>query len=470
MVKTNTKNGISPTKMLLALGVISACAAMVAAPATFAEGEADEQQRFTQCLIDSYNYENQTELTSLTDAQMAVIKDVNCSSFSKINIHSLDKLTGLENLSVYKASNTSIDLSSNSELERLSIYSEDTTSIAFPTTNSKLYDVDITTKIKDLDLSGVSSLQRIVVSGSETVTLPEGNTLTSIHIVENIKSLDLSKNPKLEYLTITGGDIDSLNLSANTELRILSIWNTKMSGVDLSHNPKLESVNLHNNKISELDLSKNQNLVDVDIAEDGISKIDISKNNAIYYLSVAGDKIKELDVSKNTELVSLDISGSKIKELDISKNSKLKYLYANHREESAAGELETIIMGKDGPKLVDAILFNNKLEYLDFSKADEENFSADLSGNKKLKIVAVPESWKNKYTEAQVRERLGLTDEQKDVIIQYGALKVPKTGFGEVATETVKYAAILALPTIIIVSFISKNFIKAKSKKVKFNR
>ncbi len=443
MIKTK----VSPTKALLALGLISAfCAGLVASP-TFAEDPSSGGMvggpgvdKFIQCIVDSYNYENSTELTTLTAEQKASLKTLYCYDDSNITLVESSGLTSLETLSLSGVDNESIDLSSNTNLKTVEIYgAPKLTSVTFPS-NPNIEELSLDdTAMTNLNLSSFSKLKRLVIDAS-VVNLPESNSLNSIFIT-GASNLDVSKNPNLVYLFISGGDINSLDLSQNAELDTLTITGTKISEIDLSHNPKLTIFELLDNTFSKLDMSKNDKLIDIRIEKSGLSKIDTSVFPNLEYLMLSENNLEELDVSKNPKLKSLDISKNKIKSVNFGDN-KAELYYLNAR--------------------------NTELVYVDLSQADEDQLWAHLSDNKSLKIVAVPKSWEGKYTEDQIRERLGLDENQKDVIIQFGPLKAPNTGFG--ISEMAQYGAIVVLPTILLFAGIAKNAAKAKSKRVRFSR
>ena len=301
------------------------------------------RNNFTECMVENYNVAYDTELSQLTDAQIAQIETLQCHYDSAFYIHSLDKLTGLKRLSVTGVQNEALDFSANQNLAELWLYNSD------------------------------------------------------------ISVIDLSKNTNLEMLTI---------------------GSTILSNIDLSNNTKLTSVSL-------------------DYC--GLSKI---------------------DVSKLTELTNLYISGNSLKELDLSNNKKITRVVADYNQ------LTKVTFSENPEEKLTLAYFNdNDIQYIDLSQASEdlESFSGDLYNNKNLKIVAVPASWEGKYTEEQIRGMLGLDENQKDVIIQYGKLKVPNTGIGAIA-EAAKYAAIVVLPAILILAVISKRIVKRQSNKVRFSR
>lgn len=109
----------------------------------------------------------------------------------------------------------------------------------------------------------VSSLSIASLTGIEAFT-----NLTSLACpINNLTSVDLSKNILLLYLDIGGNyQLPTLDLSKNTVLQGLDIIFTGLTTIDLSHNLQLQSLACSgtmysgltlNNKLIKLDVSKN---------------------------------------------------------------------------------------------------------------------------------------------------------------------------------------------------------------------
>lgn len=403
---TKTKN--SPIKALLVLGIFSVACAGLISPMTFAEEVENEEQlkaNFTQCLVNAYNSENQTSLTSLTDAQLAAIKKVSCGKSMTVN---LNKLTALEELEINPILDQKTDLSGNTALKKVTLITMSGTTnyeVILPSANLEYLSLRAKS-LKSLDLTNFSKLQTVSISGDTAITLPTGDTLKEISLYYNkyISKLDFSKNPQLKLLDLYECDFESLDLSNNKELIDLKLRN----GVDVDESNRIEG------------------------------------------------KLESIDLSNNTKLEKIIVSGAKITKLDLSKNPNVEHL-----------ELRN----------------NSNLTQLDMSglTKDKDSVSLFLNTNENLQIIAVPESWKEIYTEEEIRNILGVDEDQK-LEVQYGAIeeeaaegtteeagvKVPNTGAA--ISEMVKYAAIVALPTILVFAVIGKNVVKIQRSKVKFSR
>lgn len=65
--------------------------------------------------------------------------------------------------------------------------------------------------------------------------------------IYRVKSIDLSKNPLIEYLDLGGNALTSIDLSKNTKVRMLYLQRNLLSQIDLSNLTQLSTVNLSNN-------------------------------------------------------------------------------------------------------------------------------------------------------------------------------------------------------------------------------
>ena len=116
----------------------------------------------------------------------------------------------------------------------------------------------------------------------------------------------------LEKLSCTMCDFTSIDLSRNTRLQTLSLMYGKLESLDVSQLSELETLNCNNN---------------------ALTSIDLSHNPALRFLYVQGNQLTALDVSHNPELEYLYVSmipnfTNLIETLDVTKNPKLTQLYA----------------------------------------------------------------------------------------------------------------------------------------------
>lgn len=140
---------------------------------------------------------------------------VSFDAYHNLDLHKLDP-SGCPNLRALSLEMTdieSVDVSNNLNLTNLNIAE---------------------TRITDIDLSKNTQLRYFIASHSS------GTINTGV----KLNSIDLSHNPYLMFLSLTGNDLTSIDLSKNTYLQTLLLNRNKLTSIDLSNNPNLYSVNL----------------------------------------------------------------------------------------------------------------------------------------------------------------------------------------------------------------------------------
>lgn len=159
-----------------------------------------------------------------------------------------------------------------------------------------------------------------------------------------LTSIDVTKNPQLEYLDITYSKIDKLDVSKNPNLEELHAFVTNLSEVDVTQNPKLRRLDLNTTGIREIDVTKNPKLFALNLEYTEVSSLDVTKNPELYEVYLTGDKgIKELNTAKNPDLTHLRVSGTGIHSLDLSKNHSLAAFYNCRQEYENPITLDTVV-------------------------------------------------------------------------------------------------------------------------------
>ena len=144
-----------------------------------------------------------------------------------------------------------------------------------------------------------------------------------------LTSLDVTNNPKIEQLRCAGNNLNSLDVSKNTELIEFEAYNNRLSSIDVSNNPELEYIDLTNNQIKSIDVSNNPELDYIDLTNNQIKSIDVSKNLKLERITCSDNKLTSIDVTNNQKLTKLNISGNSIVEIDLGNNPELKHLICN---------------------------------------------------------------------------------------------------------------------------------------------
>ena len=146
---------------------------------------------------------------------------------------------------------------------------------------------------------------------------------TLICTMNQLTSLDLSKNTALTTLYCNYNPLKSLDLSKNTALTELNCSENQLTSLDLSKNTKLMGLNCDINPLKSLDLSQNTALTQLSCTQNQLESLDLSKKTAQACCPVTPDQLESLDLSPNTALTMLYCNSNLLTSMDISKNTAL---------------------------------------------------------------------------------------------------------------------------------------------------
>lgn len=170
-------------------------------------------------------------------------------------------------------------------------------------------------RLTSLDLSGLTNLKDIMIYHDDD---HEGN----------LSSVNLTGCTSLENISIEFQKLTSLDISDCSDLRYLGLYgNSTLTSIDVSNNPKIDYLDLDETSISSLDVSNLKDLIKLYICDTGISSLDLSNNTKLELLSASGTKLSYLNISTLKNLESLAIDNTSIKTIDISNQQILIDLY-----------------------------------------------------------------------------------------------------------------------------------------------
>ena len=249
------------------------------------------------------------KLTTLNLELNSRVEKLNCSGNKLTDLWLDPRGNSLKYLTCSVNELTALDLSKSSELTELSCSSN---------------------KLTSLDLSANKKLQKIVAQTNALTTLDTRNLpeLTHLYLWGNhdLKSIDVSKNTKLEILSAAHGKLTSLDVSNNRKLVELYVYNNQLTALDVRSNYMLKKLGCYENQITALDLSSNVSLEDLGVNDNPITELDLRAQSNLQKLSCSAMKLKKLDVSRCTELLKLYCNDNQIETLDLRSNKKLRAL------------------------------------------------------------------------------------------------------------------------------------------------
>ncbi|MBQ8966553.1 MAG: hypothetical protein IJ063_08275 [Ruminococcus sp.] len=144
-----------------------------------------------------------------------------------------------------------------------------------------------------------------------------------------ITELDVSHNPELEHLTCGSCELTELDVTNNPKLAHLDAFRNHFTELDVTHNPLMKRLDIwDNHELGSIDISRNPGLQYYNCSNNGVKTIDVSHNPELQKLSCAYNQIEELDLSNNPKLIYLDCAVNQLNELDLSKNPHIYFLQA----------------------------------------------------------------------------------------------------------------------------------------------
>ena len=253
------------------------------------------------------------KLTTLNLELNSRVEKLNCSGNQLTGLWLDPRGNSLRYLTCSVNELTALDLSKSPELTELSCSSN---------------------KLTALDLSANKKLQKIVAQTNALTTLDTRNLpeLTDLYLWGNhdLKSIDVSKNTKLEFLSVSHCKLTSLNVSNNRKLVKLYVDDNQLTALDVRSNYMLKKLGCYENQLTALDLSNNVALEYLGVNDNPITELNLHPLSNLQELSCYKMKLTKLDVSRCTELRRLYCNDNQIETLDLRSNKKLETLYCQN--------------------------------------------------------------------------------------------------------------------------------------------
>ena len=275
---------------------------------------------------------------------------------------------------------TTLDLELNMRVERLNCYGNQLTDLWLRPTGTSLKYLNCgVNKLNALDLSKSSELTELYCNNSKLTAL-DLSANKKLQIISatsnNLTTLDVRNLPELTYLDLQANfDLKSIDVSKNPKLESLNLAQTGLTSLNVKNNRKLVELKVHCNQLTALDVRSNYLLKELACFENQITALDLSSNGALEYLGVSENPITELDLHPLSSLQDLYCQKMQLKKLDVSRCTELQKLYCNDNQ------IETLDL-RSNKKLVRLECKNNRLSWLDLSSNTAlDPAKVDCSGN-----------------------------------------------------------------------------------------
>ena len=274
-------------------------------------------------------------ITSLMGIRyLRYVKDLNCSGQELKKTLNLEQNSRVEKLDCSGNQLTGLWFHKGSSLKYLTCSANKFTALNL-SKNPELTELNCSwNQLTALDLSANKKLLKIVAQANALTTIDTRNLpeLTYLNLWGNddLKSIDVSKNPKLEFLSASHGKLTSLNVKNNRKLVELYVYNNQLTALDVSSNYLLKKLSCYENQITALDLSYNGALEDLSVNDNPITELDLHPLSNLQELSCSKMKLTKLDVDRCPKLRRLYCNDNQIETLDLRSNKKLETLYCQN--------------------------------------------------------------------------------------------------------------------------------------------
>ena len=188
------------------------------------------------------------------------------------------------------------------------------------------------TNIKTLDVSKNTKLEVLACNcnGLKTLDVSKNKALKELYCWDNpLTALNVTANTKLTALDFGDCRLTAINLTRNKALRSLRCAGNKLNKLNVGKCAKLVELWCDGNALKTLDVSNNKALTDLRVGDNKLKALDIRLCTKLKILECGGNALKELNVTRCRALTTLDANGNKLSKIDVSKNSKLEALYCN---------------------------------------------------------------------------------------------------------------------------------------------
>lgn len=259
--------------------------------------------------------------------------------------------------------------------------------------STNFQDTDFQNYVKQYDKDGNDSLSLEERNKVTTIELPDDSYCPTMKGIEyfpelvtlkcsntHVRSLDVSKNLKLETLWCNWNNLEQLDVSKNKALKDLRCGDNYLTTLNVSQNEALEwlSTNDMRSKLNSLDVSYNKALKHLECMKNGLTSLDVSSNEALERLVCDGNPLTELDVSKNAKLTSLSCNRCGL--------TSLKFGSAVSSMECDENQL-TVLDISQNTWWTDLRCGDNKLTSLSFNENAVTSYASIYTGNNHYQIA-----------------------------------------------------------------------------------
>ena len=300
--------------------------------------------------------ETRTGLVQIKDMSGAVIQEFTIKQESGVYEYPDFEDSSFKNWVLYSSpaadynENGKVDASEAAKVTELNITTDYTSLKGIECFyNLKKVTISATAKLTSLDLSKNKKLQEVTITkgyGAQTV----------------LASIDLSDLNALKTVSIGGMTaVETLTLEWASALTGLHAYNTALKALDVTGCPALQSISCYGAKIEELDLSKCTELTSASVGCSTLKTLTLPAEPKLTSLSIDNALFTDLDLSNLTKLTIFAAAATKMEKIDLSNSPLLTSFSVGSYGTGASTTLKVVDMRKS-TKLTSVNLYSSVLE------------------------------------------------------------------------------------------------------------
>ncbi|GGG40155.1 hypothetical protein GCM10011344_46260 [Dokdonia pacifica] len=207
---------------------------------------------------------------------------------------------------------------------------------------------------QDIDIPDKNFLNALLIAGTEE----SDDTLLGNTIIDKNGDGKIQEEEALKILklTVSGKHIKSLQ--------------------GIAHFKHLMYLNVAINDLTTIDLSKNKYLEILDVRGNDLKELQLEKLSNLYWLSCSFNNLQELNFSKNLNLKILDCKLNSIKRLDLSMLTKVHTIYCGYNNDleylNLLNNKNLSTLRVEGTEKLQCILVEDGLELSNFQKDEHQ--------------------------------------------------------------------------------------------------
>ncbi|CAL2055200.1 hypothetical protein [Tenacibaculum sp. 190524A05c] len=232
-----------------------------------------------EAALNSLGYDNISGDGQVPTQLIEVITTLDVSNQNIADLTGIEDFVALTDLNLDTNVLTSLDLSSNINLQNLNFDNN---------------------TITNLNLGTISKLESIEGRYNQlsTIDLSQNPNLTFINLRNNLfTTINVANNPLLETINLRAcANLTSIDISNNTNVKNLFFQDTPLNGLDVSNNSLLEVIVIERVNFNSIDVSHLSALTQLRIADNSFTTLDVSNNPALVRLECENNNLTYLNV------------------------------------------------------------------------------------------------------------------------------------------------------------------------------